>query len=122
MAETFGDFVRERRLAVRITLRGFCEAVNVDPANYSKMERGKSLPPRDSATVDRFRRALGIEPNSADARELERLAALGRGNLPHRVLGDEELMRKLPAFFRTLEGDPVDDELLDELIETIRRE
>ena len=29
---------------------------------------------------------------------------------------------KLPAFFRRLDGDPVDDQMLDELIATIKRE
>jgi transcriptional regulator with XRE-family HTH domain len=119
---TFGEFVKTRRLGRRITLRAFCEAVNVDPANYSKIERGISQPPRDMATLDRYKRALNIGTDTEEGRELDRLAALGRGELPRRVLADQELMSKLPAFFRTLEGDPVDDALLDELVETIRRE
>jgi hypothetical protein len=53
---------------------------------------------------------------------LRRLAALQRGELPPAVRADKELMAKLPALFRTLEGDPVDERLLDDLIDTIRRE
>jgi hypothetical protein len=63
-----------------------------------------------------------VTPKSPESRELRRLAALQRGELPPAVRADKELMAKLPALFRTLEGDPVDERLLDDLIDTIRRE
>jgi transcriptional regulator with XRE-family HTH domain len=119
MEETFGDFIKRRRLEHRLTLRGFSTAVGMDPANYSKLERGLLAPPKQLA---RFERALGLAPDSPESRELRRLADLGRGKIPSGVLNDRELVRKLPALFRTLEGDPVDDTLLADLIETIRRE
>ena len=79
-------------------------------------------PPRDVEKLDAYERALGIIAGSPDSRELRRLAALGRGELPPAVLADRELVKKLPALFRTLEGDPIDDRRLEELAETIRRE
>ena len=122
MEATFGEYIKRLRLERRVTLRAFCEAINMDPANYSKLERGKLQPPRDPAKLDLYRRALGIEADSETWREMLRLAALDRGELPPNVLSDQELMGKLPALFRTLEGDPVDDNVLDELIAAIRRE
>ncbi len=122
MAATFGEFLKQQRLARRLTLRAFCEAAGVDPANYSKLERGLLLPPRGAEKLKPYEQALGLAPNSPEAREMRRLAALDRGELPSAILSDPELVGKLPALFRTLEGDPVDDRLLDELIETIRRE
>ena len=122
MNATFGDFVKVRRTEKRIGLRAFSAALNVDPANFSKIERGKLPPPRDSVTLDRYRRALGIDENSPEHNEMVRLAALDRGEVPPKLLSDKELAGKLPVFFRTLEGDPVDEALLDELIATIRRE
>jgi transcriptional regulator with XRE-family HTH domain len=119
---TFGNYVKQLRLDRRITLRAFSEEVNMDPGNYSKIERGRSDPPRDGAKLDQFRKALGLDSNSEEWRELRRLAAIDRGELPPRILNDQQLMAKLPALFRTLEGEPIDEALLDELIATIKRE
>ena len=119
---TFGEYVKQLRLNRRITLRAFAEAVNMDPGNYSKIERSRLDPPRDGSKLDQFRKALGLDPDSEEWRELRRLAAIDRGELPPRILSDQQLMGKLPALFRRLEGEPVDDALLDELIATIKRE
>jgi transcriptional regulator with XRE-family HTH domain len=121
MTAAFGEFLKQRRLERRLTLRAFCEAAGVDPANYSKLERGLLLPPRDAGKLKPYEEALGLTPESPEAREMRRLAALDRGELPPGVLADPDLVGKLPALFRTLEGDPVDDRLLGELIETIRQ-
>ena len=122
MEETFGEFLKRKRLERRLSLRAFCAAAQVDPANYSKLERGVLAPPREREKLEVYERALGVTPDSPESRELRRLAALQRGELPPAVLADKELMAKLPALFRTLEGDPVDEHLLDDLIDTIRRE
>jgi transcriptional regulator with XRE-family HTH domain len=122
METTFGEFIKRLRAERRLTLRAFCESVGIDPANYSKLERGLLPPPRDPAKLAAFELALGIEADSAESRELRRLAALDRGEVPPSILADHELVAKLPALFRTLEGDPVDEKLLDELVATIRGE
>jgi transcriptional regulator with XRE-family HTH domain len=122
METSFGEYIKRLRLDRKQTLRAFCEANGFDPANYSKLERGVLHPPRDEQKLKRYAQALGVEPGSAAWREMQRLAALDRGEIPPRVLSDSDLMARLPAFFRTVEGDPVDDERLDSLIELIRRE
>jgi transcriptional regulator with XRE-family HTH domain len=122
MEATFGEFIKRLRLERRMTLRAFCEAAQVDPANYSKLERGLLQPPKDPEKLEVYERALGVGTGSPESREMRRLAALDRGELPPAVLADRELVGKLPALFRTLEGDRVKDHLLDELIETIRQE
>ena len=94
----------------------------MDPGNYSKVERGRTAPPRDGARLDAWRKALCLQEESPEWREAQRLAALNRGELPPRTLSDEKLMAKLPVLFRTLEGEPVDEALLDELVATLRRE
>ena len=122
MTTLFGDFVRGRRLHLRITLRSFCEQIGTDPANYSKVERGKLQPPKDQLALEKYRKTLNIETDSAEHRELLRLSELSRGELPSRSLNDSELASKLPAFFRSLDGDAVDEKVLDELVAMIRRE
>src|SRR2546422_7991754 len=122
MDTTFGEFLKRKRLERRMTLRAFCEGAGVDPANYSKLERGILSPPQDPKKLAVYERALGIPSKGEESRELRRLAALDRGELPPAVLADKELVGKLPVLFRRLEGDPIDDRMLDDLIETLRRE
>jgi len=122
MTLTFGEFLKSRRAERRVTLRAFSEAVGMDPANYSKIERGVLAPPKEAARLEPFRRALDISADSEDHREMMRLAALGRGEIPAAVLSNEAVAAKLPLLFRTLEGNPVDEAMLDELVAALRRE
>jgi transcriptional regulator with XRE-family HTH domain len=121
MKAAFGEYIKKLRQERRLTLRAFCEAVGMDPGNYSKQERGLLLPPQDEEKLAVYERALGLEADSEQARELRRRAALGRGEVPAAVLNNQEIAGKLPALFRTLEGDSLDEAVLDELIKTIRK-
>jgi transcriptional regulator with XRE-family HTH domain len=120
MKQTFGAFLRRLRVERQMSVRGFSHAAGMDPANCSKLERGLLPPPRDEERLAAFTNALGLGADSAESRELRRLAALDRGEVPQAILGDRRLFDKLPALFRTLEGDGVDDEVLDDLIATLR--
>jgi len=122
MEQTFGALLRRLRVDRRLTLRSFSHAAGMDPANYSKLERGLLPPPRDAVRLAALGHALGLAPMSPESRELRRLAALDRGEVPQSILADHRLLTKLPALFRTLEGDPIDDEELDDLIATLRKE
>jgi transcriptional regulator with XRE-family HTH domain len=118
----FGEFVKSRRVANRITLRAFSESLGYDPANYSRMERGQLLPPASHEKLVGFARELGISQESQEFREMVRLAALGRGEIPPAILADQSIVSKLPVLFRTLEGDKVDEAVLDELFEAMNKE
>ena len=120
MEQTFGALLRRLRIDRRMSLRSFSQAAGLDPANCSKLERGLLPPPRDEERLAALATALDLRATSSESRELRRLAALDRGEVPQAVLGDRRLLDKLPALFRTLEGDPVDDEVLDDLIATLR--
>lgn len=122
MYRTFGEFVRAKRLERRITLRAFSQALGYDPANYSRIERGLAQPPATEERLRAMAALLGIGLDTADYREMRRLASLGRGEIPRAALSDPEVVAKLPVLFRTLEGDKVDDAMMDELFEAIRRE
>ena len=119
---SFGDYIKELRLRRRIGLRTFCELIDADPGNYSKIERGRLAPPRDPAKLEHYRRALKMGSEDTEWRELVRLSAIDRGEIPPRVLDDKQLLAKLPALFRSLEGEPLNENTLEELIATLRRE
>jgi hypothetical protein len=69
----------------------------------------------------RYAVALGIRADSEEWREMVRLAALARGEVPPAALSDPEVVRKLPAIMRSLEGDPLPEAVLDDLIATVRQ-
>ncbi len=122
MENTFNEFIKSRRIAKRITLRAFSEQLGIDPSNYSRLERGLSQPPSSPEKLKPYCRLLGIVEESSDYRELLRLAALGRGEIPPGILSDKAVLAKLPTLFRTLEGDKLDEGVLDELFEVMKKE
>lgn len=118
---TFGELFRSLRARSRISLREFCVANGFDPANISRLERGLMPPPESTEKLEAYAKALRVKKGSDDWYTFFDLAAAERGRIPKDVLNDEEVVEMLPVLFRTLRGQRVDDEALDDLVERIRR-
>ena len=116
----FGEYFRELRLRQGLSLRAYCKESREDPAYISRLERDLLEPPKDAEVLARLARSVGLIPDSADWAEFHRLAAIGAGRIPPDIMKDEELVKHLPLFFRTISGDRFPDEKLDELIDYIR--
>jgi transcriptional regulator with XRE-family HTH domain len=121
MANTFGGWVKARRLAGGLTLRGFCEKHGLDPGNISRLERGVVSPPQDEGKLAEYATALGMKPGTPEWQEFFDRAAAAQGKLPKDLLEDEELVEKLPLLFRTLRGEPLPPDKLDDLVDKVRR-
>ena len=121
MASLFGTWVKGLRQARGLTLRAFCEKAGLDPGNVSRMERGLLPPPADEARLAEYARALGIEPETPHWRDFFDRASLARGEVPPDLLRDEEVAAKLPLLFRTLRGEPLPPDKLDDLVDKVRR-
>jgi transcriptional regulator with XRE-family HTH domain len=96
----FGDFVRARRAELGLPLRVFCEENEIDPSNWSKVERGRLAPPQGEA-LGRYARALKLKKGSPEWFEFCDLASAETGRIPP-DLAEGEIAAKLPALFRTL--------------------
>ena len=117
----FGDFFKQLRKKKKITLREFCIQAQADPANISRLERGAMPPPQDKDILERYAKALGIQTGSDDWYTFFDLAAAGRGMIPKYLMSDSEVVKKLPAFFRTLRGQkPTEEEML-KLVDKIKK-
>ena len=119
--KSFGEFLKERRIATGLTLRAFCVEFGFDSGNMSKLERGILQPPQSEELLTKYAEALNITRGSDAWFEFFDLAAAECGRIPPDVLSDEDVVAKLPVLFRTLRGQMIDKKKLDEFIETIRR-
>jgi transcriptional regulator with XRE-family HTH domain len=117
---SFGDLVKDLRIAQKKTLRQFCLDHGHDPSNWSKLERGVNPPPRDEKTLESWAKQLGLKPSEPRWQEFMDLADMARGEIPKHVLTDEQLLKKLPVFFRSIRGAELTEKQLDELIQKVR--
>jgi transcriptional regulator with XRE-family HTH domain len=117
----FGAFFRAMRAKAGLSLREFCVENGLDPGNISRLERGLMPPPESREKLDQYARALRLKKASDDWYTFYDLAAAERGRIPEDVLKDADLVDCLPVLFRTLRGQRVDEEALDDLIERIRK-
>ncbi|MFN0156614.1 MAG: helix-turn-helix domain-containing protein [Bacteroidota bacterium] len=118
---TFGQFVREKRLSVNLSLREFCTHAGVDPSNWSKIERGRLTPPDSSEKMEFIAQLLGFERNSSDWNKFFELSAMERGRIPDEVYSDSEVIAALPVLFRTAKGEKPTEEELNKIIDLLKR-
>ena len=116
--QKFGDYAKERRIAAGLTLRSFCRDAAIDPSNWSKIERGVLPPPDEAGFLARVSDVLGLNPEERAA--LGDLAAIARGQIPA-DLRDEEILAKMPAFFRAIRGQEYTSEDFDKLLQGVRK-
>lgn len=114
----FNEYVRKTRITNKISLREFCRNTDFDPSNWSKIERGILLPPKDPKTLDKIAKFLGFEVNTNDYKTLFDLAAIA--SIPKEIVADG-VLEKLPVFFRTLRGDTPTEEELRDLINLVQQ-
>jgi transcriptional regulator with XRE-family HTH domain len=98
---TFGSNIKNRRIDGEMTLREFSKRIEMDPSNWSKVERGVIPPPSDEKLMQRIIGILGVK--DTDQQEFRDLADLARGQIPA-DLRDDKLLAKMPAFFRGMRG------------------
>lgn len=101
MANPFGRYLRKQRERRRVSLRAFAVSIEMDPSNYSKIERGVLAPPKGEA-LERIGKALGIERFSSEWQRFHDLASVSRGELPADIAQNEEWAAAMPAFFQRL--------------------
>ncbi len=110
----FDDFIKEKRVAAQLTLRQFCQQASVDPSNWSKTERGLGEIPKSKDMLDRIAGILKLDKSDRDT--LIDLAIIA--SIP-KELRSNDIIEKLPIFFRTVRGEKPTEAELKKLFETI---
>jgi len=117
---TFGEFIREKRIQAEMSLREFCRQAELDPSNWSKVERDllPALATRDS--LENIAKLLKLKKGSTDWATFFDLAAISQQRIPDDVYKDEDVVAALPVFFRTVRGEKPSEEELDKLIALLK--
>lgn len=116
----FGAYVKELRLKRGVSLREFCHTHGLDPGNMSRLERGLVPPPESQEKIAELAGFLGLKTGSEEWQQLFDLAAANAGRIPEDVMSDADVVAKLPILFRTLRGQKVPPDKLNDLIRQIR--
>ena len=112
----FGALVKQLRIQDRLTLREFCRRLDLDPSNWSKIERGISPPP---GSVDSMASFFSLQGERLQ--EFTDAAAVARNRLPADIISNDQMVANLPAFFAVIRtGAPQSRLATQELIRDIQ--
>lgn len=114
----FGQFVYNLRMKERLTLREFCRITELDPGNWSRIERSLATPPKSKQVLMDVAKALKLKQKSDDWHTLFELATIGY--MPSELLDNPSLVEMLPVLFRTVRGDKPSKQDLERLIQMLR--
>jgi len=116
---TFGEFFREKRIGLRLTLRKFCEMYQFDPGNISRLERNILSPTLDEEKLAGYATALRIKRDSEEWVTFFDLAHAAKGKIPEDILKTPNILSMLPAFYRTARGKKLDKKKIKQLIDLL---
>lgn len=117
----FGAFVRDKRLKANLSLREFCNRAQIDPSNWSKIERDRLSLTYDREKLEEIAGIIQIKKNSTDWTTFFDLAMIAKKQIPNEIYSDEEILNALPIFFRSALGQPPTEEELNRVIEILKR-
>ena len=115
----FCQFFKEKRLAIG-TVRQFAKDNGYDVAYISRLENGISTPPKDPAKLNKLGLSLGLKKNTAEWQTFIDLAAVAKNEIPEDLQDNDKVASVLPAFYRTLRKDKLDEKEAQELLDLIR--
>ena len=122
IAKNYGAFFKEKRRKLGLTLREFCRGNELDPGNISKIERGLLPPPKSKEILLKYASALGINEGTDDWLIFCDLATVSAGKIPTDIVSNEQIMNVLPLLFRTARERTINEEDLQKLVDSIKRQ
>ncbi|MBR6505802.1 helix-turn-helix transcriptional regulator [Candidatus Saccharibacteria bacterium] len=114
----FHELFKKKRMEIG-TVRQFAKQAGLDLAYVSRLENGVCLPPKDDAKLAKLASALNIQKETEEWQEFMDLAAVAKNELPTDLQDNERVAAVLPAFYRTLRKDKLDEKELKELLKLI---
>ena len=119
---TFGEFFKELRIKKGMTLRRFCQENDFDPGNISKIERNILPAPKTEKKLKSYAKALSIQNGDDEYLDFFDLAVASHKSLPIRNITNQDVLKKVPILFRTLDNKKLTEKKLDHIMEVIKDE
>ena len=114
----FHELFKKKRMEIG-TVRQFAKQTGLDLAYISRLENGVTLPPKDDTKLAKLASALNIQKGTDEWQEFMDLAAVAKNELPTDLQDNERVAAVLPAFYRTLRKEKLDEKELKELLKLI---
>jgi len=115
----FGTLLKDLRIRRQLTLRACSKALDMDPSNWSKLERGVNPAPRDPEILDQWARFFQVEGH--DRQSFLDAASISRQEIPEDIASDEKALALMPAFFRAARDRPVTEAKLRQFMDDVRK-
>ncbi len=117
----FHELFKKRRMAIG-SVREFARLSGLDVAYISRLENGIVLPPKDKEKLTKLAAVLGIARGSDEWWNFMDLAAIAKNELPEDLHDNERVAKILPAFYRTLRQQNLDEDELNALLSQVRND
>lgn len=121
----FGEYFKNRRMELGLTIRKFAAAKGYDIGYISRLENGLTPPPSDKNKVVALGEALELDKNSSKWSEFLDYVAMARSEVPVDLRDSELITKLLPAFYRSARNKKFDEDDVNKLIdllEEVRKE
>ena len=117
----FGDFISQKRIDLGLSLREFCRKYGYEPSYISRLENSILNAPSDKERLSALALALGLKKESQEWVEFFALAASSRVAIPDDIKNDfPNMVKFLPAFFRTTQKKKMTKEDINNLVRLMR--
>jgi transcriptional regulator with XRE-family HTH domain len=100
----FGNYFRQRRMAMGLSLREFCRRNGFDQGNVSRMERGLTPAPRSQALLEAYAQSLRLTAASPEWNDFMSLASIESVALPQPIQKNAVVRARLRAQLKAESG------------------
>ena len=99
-AKNFGEFLKELRQGMKLSLRGFCQTNSLDPGNISKLERGVMPPPYSKQKLSELATNYGLQNGTKKWSDFFDLAEKTRASEHFNKIKNESVLKSLTPIFQ----------------------
>lgn len=115
----FNDYFKQRRKQLGYTVRKFALEKKLDAGYISRLENGLMQPPADEGKLRNLAIALDLKQNTEEWEKFMDLAAIARNEVPVDLRSNEYITKVLPAFYRSVRNQQLDESDINKLIDLI---
>jgi transcriptional regulator with XRE-family HTH domain len=118
--ETFGEFIRQFRIANGLTQRDVARQIDMLPSNLCKLELGALTAPKDAEQLTAIANALGIKEGTKDSQRFFDLAGKSSESIPVDLAEIISHNATVPLLLRTIGNRRLTKEQIETVVRIIK--